>query len=361
MLQKLAYLVVIFVLLPLIILMGLAMSPWLDAVIAGWVDLVGGRQSARTIHFIIAWLLVAFVFIHVFEVLISGAVESPPLDDHRPVSSCARRRAMNDHGLRGDRRRFLRRVLGGAGALVLAGCDRLSNTQWFPKLLGAADQVSAAAAHAVARTAMAQEFTPADLSPTFRSNGTAEPDNAQYRALAQAGFADYRLVVDGLVERPGHYSLADLRAMPARTQITRHDCVEGWSAIGKWQGARLAPLLRAVRPMAAARYVVFHCADPMEADGRELYYESIDLDDAYHEQTILAYELNDTTAAGGQWRADPAARRAPARLQAREVRDAARARRELRADPRRARRILGGPGLPVVRRHLKPPAKPAFY
>jgi thiosulfate reductase cytochrome b subunit len=71
-LQKLAYLVVIFLLLPLIILMGMAMSPALDAVTTGWVDLFGGRQSARTIHFIIAWLLVGFVLIHVFEVIVSG-------------------------------------------------------------------------------------------------------------------------------------------------------------------------------------------------------------------------------------------------------------------------------------------------
>ncbi len=213
---------------------------------------------------------------------------------------------MTDHALRGARRRFFRRVIGGAGALMLAGCDRLSNTQWFPKLLGVADHVNAAAARAVGRKAMAQEFTPADLSPTFRSNGTAEPDNPAYRALAQAAFADYRLVVDGLVERPGHYSLADLKALPSRTQITRHDCVEGWSAIGKWQGARLGALLAAVGPTAAARYVVFHCADPMETDGSEPYYESIDLDDAYHEQTILAYALNDAPL--------PVANGAPIRL-----------------------------------------------
>jgi len=71
-LQKIAYLVVIFVLLPLIFLMGVAMSPGVDALIPGWVDVFGGRQSARTIHFIVAWLLVAFVLIHVFEVIITG-------------------------------------------------------------------------------------------------------------------------------------------------------------------------------------------------------------------------------------------------------------------------------------------------
>src|SRR4029434_3714284 len=71
-LQKLAYLVVIFFLLPLIVLIGFAVSPWLRAVFAGWVDIVGGRQSARSIHFIVAWLLLAFVFIHVFQVIITG-------------------------------------------------------------------------------------------------------------------------------------------------------------------------------------------------------------------------------------------------------------------------------------------------
>jgi DMSO/TMAO reductase YedYZ molybdopterin-dependent catalytic subunit len=140
---------------------------------------------------------------------------------------------------------------------------------------------------------MAQEFTPADLSPRFRSNGTFNPRNPAYAALAANGFADYRLEVGGLVERPVSLTLADLRELPSRTQITRHDCVEGWSAIGKWKGAKLAALLDTVRPKPEARYVMFYCADPMEADGTDLYYESIGMDDAYHPQTILAYELND--------------------------------------------------------------------
>jgi thiosulfate reductase cytochrome b subunit len=71
-LQKITYLIVVFVLLPLVVLMGLAMSPWLNSLWPGWVDLVGGRQSARTLHFVAAWALVAFVLIHVFEVIISG-------------------------------------------------------------------------------------------------------------------------------------------------------------------------------------------------------------------------------------------------------------------------------------------------
>ena len=193
-----------------------------------------------------------------------------------------------------SRRRFFARALAAAGALALAGCQRLSTSDWFPKVLALGEKASDAALHLVApRKAMAQEFADADRSPTFRSNGTAEPDSDAYRALTASGFADYRLEVGGLVERPASLSLAELKALPSRTQITRHDCVEGWSAIAKWKGAKLSALLDAVQPKPEARYVVFRCADPMAQDGADLYYESIDLDDAFHPQTILAYEMND--------------------------------------------------------------------
>jgi len=207
----------------------------------------------------------------------------------------------------GDRRRFLGRAVAAAGTALLAGCNRLSLTDWFPKVLGAGETASEAAAALVAtRRSMAQEFSPADLSPRFRSNGTGDPANPEYQSLAAGGFADYRLEVGGLVERPASYSLAELRALPSRTQITRHDCVEGWSAIGKWKGARFAALLDLVRPKPDARYVMFYCADPMSDDPNDRYYESIDMNDARHEQTILAYELNDATL--------PIANGAPIRL-----------------------------------------------
>ncbi len=192
-----------------------------------------------------------------------------------------------------SRRRFLARAVAAGAALLLSGCDRLSQTDWFPRLLGFGEKLSATAQRLLtSRRSMAQEFTAADLSPAFRSNGTANPADSRYQALAAGGFADYRLEVSGLVERPAAFSLAQLKALPARTQITRHDCVEGWSAIGKWKGARLAALLDQVKPKAQARYLVFYCADPMDRSGNR-YYESIDLEDAYHPQTILAYELND--------------------------------------------------------------------
>jgi len=193
-----------------------------------------------------------------------------------------------------SRRQFLLQSVSVLGGLLLAGCDRLSHSQWFTRLLAVAESLNNGVRKGINnRFSMAQEFSEADLSPSFRSNGTSRPASAEYKRLAAGGFADYRLEVGGLVTTPLSLSLDEIRALPSRTQITRHDCVEGWSAIGKWKGARLSALLQKAQPSSAARYVVFRCADSLE-EGGDPYYESIDMDDAYHEQTLLAYELNDS-------------------------------------------------------------------
>ena len=194
-----------------------------------------------------------------------------------------------------SRRSALRIGLASVGALSLAGCDRLSKNPAVVDVLKGAQHLSHGAQRLVApRPALAQEFGPADVAVHFRANGTLVPRDADYQALMREGFKTWQLQVGGLVEQAATFTLADLRAMPSRTQITRHDCVEGWSAIGKWKGVPLAHLLAQVRPRPNAQYVVFHCADSMESPGHDSkYYESVDLDDAYHAQTVLAYELND--------------------------------------------------------------------
>ncbi len=192
-----------------------------------------------------------------------------------------------------DRRRFLRRMGGLSILPLLSGCDELSRTRWFPNLLARAEALNEKLHHLLAsRTALAREFTEADLSPRFPSNGTRLPVDADYRRLVASGFAPWRLEVGGLVARPMRLSLKELRTLPARTQITRHDCVEGWSAIAKWRGARLGALLDRAGPLPEARYVVFYCFDTMDSGG-DKYYESIDFEDAYHPQTLLAYDWND--------------------------------------------------------------------
>ena len=195
-----------------------------------------------------------------------------------------------------DRRRFLRNALTLAGAGLLAGCDRLSQTEWAPDVLAKAETLSHTVQRALTRNALAREYTEAEISPVFRANGSTNPQTPEYLALGKNGFRDYRLQVDGLVAHPLSFSLAQLRALPSRTQITRHDCVEGWSVIGKWKGVQLSRVLELTRPRTDARYVVFRCFDRMDdggEDGGTPYYESIGFDDAYHPQTLLAYELND--------------------------------------------------------------------
>lgn len=195
-----------------------------------------------------------------------------------------------------DRRKFLRRFLAGAGAVVLTGCDKLTNSEWFGNVLSAGESLNKNAHHLLrTRKTMAQEFSEADMSPSFRSNGTSFPESAEYQTLAKENFKDWTLEIVGLVENPSKFTLTQIQALPSRTQITRHDCVEGWSAIAKWTGTPLHEVLALVKPLPKARYVVFYCADPMEDDGTDLYYESIDMEDAYHAQTILAYKLNDET------------------------------------------------------------------
>lgn len=182
-------------------------------------------------------------------------------------------------------------LVAAAGALpVLSGCDAISEAPAVRKILSMGEEMNRASQRALMdRDALAREFTRADLSPVFRSNGTKLPDGAAYTAHAATSFAGWRIAVSGLVARPLSLSMADIRAMPQRTQITRHDCVEGWSAIGEWTGPQLRHILAAAGVRDSARYIIFRCADRI---GDALYYESCDMVDALHPQTILAWAMN---------------------------------------------------------------------
>jgi len=190
-----------------------------------------------------------------------------------------------------NRRHFLARSVVGGSALLLAGCDKLAGTSWFSGLLGKAGPFTEAVQTAITpANALAREFTEADIAPTFRANGSVDPQDDDYLDHVDNNFADWKLEIRGLVERPYSLSLAELRALPSRTQITRHDCVEGWSCIGKWKGVPLRAVLERAGVKPQARFVVFRCMDTLEDN---LYYESCRIVDAYHPQTILAYDLND--------------------------------------------------------------------
>ena len=188
-----------------------------------------------------------------------------------------------------SRRRLLAGLGLAASASLLSACDRLGRSSAFRNFLSSGEWLSYRVHRLIGSSALATEYPESQLSPVFRTNGNTRPSSSEYQRHALDGFANWRLAIDGLVEAPQSLSLAALRRMPSRTQITRHDCVEGWSAIGKWTGVPLRALLERARLSAEARYIVFHCAD--DFDGTP-YYESIDLVDAMHPQTILAYAMN---------------------------------------------------------------------
>jgi DMSO/TMAO reductase YedYZ molybdopterin-dependent catalytic subunit len=199
-----------------------------------------------------------------------------------------------------NRRKFLTGAGLGASALSLGGCDILDGLNEGD---GAARNFVEKANNLTYRIqrliggghTLAPEYTQADIRQSQHPNGVTAPDDEDYQALLSAGFADYKLKVTGLVEKPLELTRENLMAMPVQSQITRHDCVEGWSCIAKWTGTRLSGVLNEAKPKLEARYAVFRCFDTIEKSlsGGFKYYESIDLIDAYHPQTILAYGLND--------------------------------------------------------------------
>ncbi|WP_108459837.1 molybdopterin-dependent oxidoreductase [Devosia naphthalenivorans] len=211
------------------------------------------------------------------------------------------------------RRNFLRGTAVAGSGLILAGCDQFD-------FLGARDnQVRQVMEQANVLTyqvqraligdqTLAREYSASEIRQGQRPNGSMDPTTPEYTFLKMQNFAPYRLTVKGMVEREVSFSLDELRNMPARSQITRHDCVEGWSCIAKWTGTPLGPILDMAGVKPQARFCVYHCYDNIQRtlSGDILYYESSDLVDAYHPQTILSYGLNDQVL--------PVANGAPIRL-----------------------------------------------
>ncbi len=190
------------------------------------------------------------------------------------------------------RRTALTGLVGGGTGLLLSGCERIAQIPGMLSMLESAEALSQHTQRAVLGQVrpLAREYQRSDISKNFKANGTTRPEGAEYAQMAMDGFSTYRLKVDGLVARPLDLSLEQIRGLPSRTQITRHDCVEGWSAIGEWTGVPVSTLLQMAGVGNGSRYLIFHCADNLLGQG--FYYESIDLVDAYHPQTIMAYAMN---------------------------------------------------------------------
>ena len=181
------------------------------------------------------------------------------------------------------RREVLLTGLASLSALILPGCNHE-----LPPTYGNILRMGDAFTYGAQRTllsgkSLAKEYSYRDIS-SFPATGTTQPVEENYGRLHDGGFTDWRLPIEGLVARPGSYSLADLQRFPARKQITKHTCEEGWTAIAEWTGVQLSRILEAAGMLPSARYINFYTYDG--------WADSIDMLDALHPQTILAYGMN---------------------------------------------------------------------
>ena len=190
-------------------------------------------------------------------------------------------------------RRALVGGLASAGGLLLTGCGDQPPT--YGNMLRMGDNLTYNAQRLLlSRTALAREYDRSAIT-SMPSVGTFDPARsdgglydaaagADYAVLRRNAFSDWQLSVEGSVDRPMHFSLAQLRRMKSRTQVTKHFCEEGWSAIAEWTGVPLRDILQVAGVRATARFVQFHTFDAV-ADG-------IDMVNVLHPQTILAYGMN---------------------------------------------------------------------
>ena len=281
--QKLTYFLVIFVLAPFQILTGAAMSPSILARFPFYGKIFGGKQGARSLHFLGMVAFAAFIVMHVFMVIVHGL-------PHEFTSAV----------LAGHDNLTLALWIGLAAVVVIVAFQvvvtvfTLRKPRTVQRLLGLVVNPF--------ERVLSKAFTSREhygrhhISPYFRVNGYP-PTSAEYNQLAEGKFADYRLDIGGLVDHPVSLSLAQLRALGTSEQITKHNCIQGWTAVAAWRGVPLARVLDLVAPTAAAKHVVFYAYDDKgltEGEGRYGYfYGSVPIFLADNPQTILALDMND--------------------------------------------------------------------
>jgi len=276
-LQQLAYAAVVFLLAPFLILTGAAQSPGIEAQFPRYARLFGGRQGARSLHFLGLLAFIAFIIVHTLLVVVTGFSKNMGdiiLGQHQTDQAAA--------------------VVIGL-ALIASILAIYAVTSWGSRrrprtaqhILG---RIIRPIMRALAvRTRSRQHYPASSISPQFLVNGEP-PDSSEYAHLVADGFTDWRLEVGGLVETPLSLTLADLRRMPAQTQITKHHCIQGWCGIAEWGGVPLGAILDACRPLPAARFLIFRSYQ-LDLSGQP-FYESVDISLARHPQTILADRMN---------------------------------------------------------------------
>lgn len=276
-LQQLVYAGVVLILAPLSILTGAAMSPAVDSHFPWYPRLFGNRQVARSLHFLVMAAYLIFIPLHVAMVAIE---DFPQKMDHIVL------------GL--DHQQVGLAIAVGLFALAVTVAVHVLLTRWSQRRPRTVQHSLGTLTDGLTRILFnrltsRQEYTRADISPSFWVNGRP-PVSEEWNELAKDGFAGWRLEVIGLVEQPLHLSLEDLRAMPSKRQVTQHCCIQGWSAFAEWTGVPIAGILDRCRVLPQARYLIFHSHQP-DGQGHE-YYGSLSVEEATHPQAILAYEMN---------------------------------------------------------------------
>jgi sulfoxide reductase catalytic subunit YedY len=283
-LQRLTYGAVVFLLAPFQIATGAAQSPAVEARFPWYVKMFGGRQWARSLHFLALLAFVVFIIIHVFMVVVHGfGKEMAKIVFGAEVYPTAAAIIT------------LATLLGIVILNVVATKYTLAYPRRIQRLLGAVlEGTRKLLLHPLTSR---QDYSKVELSPEHRVNGKP-PTSDEYKIMAVHNFAGYQLEVGGLVERPRTFTLEDLRTFPTvQTQRTLHNCIQGWTSIGEWTGVPLRQLVELVKPLPEARHICFLTMqdsgrDEPSAEGGGQFYETIDLDYAYHPQCILAYEMN---------------------------------------------------------------------
>ncbi len=287
-LQQLAYFGFIFFLIPFQIATGLAQSPSILARFPWYGRLFHNRQAARSLHFLGLVAIAVFILIHLTMVFWHNfAVEMDKMVLGRTHSEGS----------------WLGVVLGlsivSAVVLIHFLANHFSRTAKHRIHVLLSSIVGPIREGLLHNLNSVQECSEKDISPFFRTNGyppisaypQAKGDDDTYESLLSNHFADYRLEVRGLVEHEYAFSLKELKSLPKQEQTTMHNCIQGWTSVGRWGGVPLREVLERCKPLPSARYLVFTSFAKHEKSDK-IYYECVSLDLARHPQTILAYELN---------------------------------------------------------------------
>lgn len=284
-LQQLAYFVVVFLLAPFTILTGLAMSPSISGRFPWYIKAFHGRQTARSLHFLCLCAFTAFVIGHVTMVVLHGF---------------SRELALIVLGQTKNPDLPLALALGLLGIAVIVVVHVLGTEYSLhrPRMVQRRTQalIDPVRIFFFGRGIPAQHYSPNSISPYFRVNGRP-PKDPKYEVMAKDHFASYRLEISGFVEKPLLLSLDELRAMPKQTQITKHCCIQGWSAIAEWGGVSMSHIMALCRPFPDAAYIIFYGMDDKSKSEPEpaaggFFYGTIHIAYARNFQTILAYEMN---------------------------------------------------------------------